>query len=87
MNFFTWLGKALEEAPDTPSTTRLVVFLGTMLILTTICGGWLFACIKTGALVEIPASVGATLGSYLLTLLSAKVIQRSIENPSDKSVH
>jgi hypothetical protein len=71
-----WFGKACEEAPGVPSTTRAVMLIGALTLLFTICGAWIAACVYTRTLVEIPASVSTTFGTFLAAMLTAKVVQQ-----------
>lgn len=78
-----WFGRSMEEEPGQPSSTRLVIVIGSLSIIFCLCSAWVAVSIYKRDLAEIPASVGATLGSYLLALLGAKVIQRNTENKSE----
>jgi hypothetical protein len=77
---FAWFGSALSESNGQPSSMRLVVTLGSLAIVFGLVGVWVIVSVRAGTMSEVPASVGTTLGSYLLTLLGAKVLQKGKED-------
>ncbi len=77
--FFTWLAKAMDEAPGEPSALRVLVVFGSFVSILVPSVLWTLALWSPAALAAAPGA-STFFGTVLGALLTAKVWQKGVES-------